>query len=190
MLDRVGPRHFRRPLRHGGMAIALVLALLVVGCAGRPGPDSCQNSELQVAANGQVLPWVEGPVPADDPSAGRHRTLELLAERYDVTASPYVPLAARVEVTVGTGVTSTVVQETPIAADGAVRWKGWQEVRSRLARTSLTFEVPENLATLFSSDSADYEPGSSIRGVVLTITCEGNPRQYGFAFRTDPPLMR
>ena len=170
--------------------VVLGWVMLCVGCSGLPEevePNACQSGELRVVADGQELPWVEGPVPADDTTAAGQRTLTLLAQHHHVANSPYVPVGEAVDVVVGS-VASAAIQDAPITSDGAVRWKGWQDVPVSSVDTSVRYLVPENWATALSSDLADYEPGSSIRGVVLTISCETGTRQFGFAFRTDPAV--
>lgn len=113
----------------------------------------------------------------------------MLAQRHDAADSPYLPIGAAVEVAVGLPATATA-QDAPIATDGRVRWMGWQDASVSSAGSSLRYLVPENWSTALSSSSADYEPGSSIRGVVLTLTCETGPRQFAFAFRTDPARVK
>lgn len=179
---------FWRRLGFNLSGIALGMALCT-SCAGLPGdaPGPCHRGQLRVSSDGQVLNWVEGPKPGADPAATRQQTLTRLAQSHDVTASLYVPIGARIDVAVGDGITSAVVQDTPIAADGTARWSGWQDVPASSNGAGLAFVVPQNVAGMLSSDSADYAPRSSIRGVVLTIGCAAGTQQYGFAIRTDPP---
>ena len=168
--------------------MVVVTTTLFVGCVPTPGgPAYCSPSGLRVRGGGTDLAWVRQPGRIVDPVSTRDDTLLLLARSTDVTKAPYVALGARVDAVVGAGATSVVVQEAPITPDGKVRWAGWLDVTASSNGGTVSFAVPNNPATMLSSDSADFEPQSSIRGAVLTVSCDAGTDQYGFAYRTDPP---
>lgn len=154
--------------------------------AGPAAIGPCDGGELRVTANAQELDWVEGRSPGVSAAATWQDTISALAAAHDLSASRYLPIGTRITVSAGKGMASATIQDAPITTAGAVRWHGWQDVSFQSDGELLSFDVPQNPATMLSSDSADYAPAASIRGVAVTLGCASGAHQYGFAFRTDP----
>jgi hypothetical protein len=171
-------------------ALVLGLGLGLGGCSGDGHPDTLEptcGQLLQIAAeDGPALEWL-GWYGQTASSADSHEDmLASLADRADLTASPYLPLGNRVAIQFEDSPGNVTLRETPISVDGDVRWGGWQDVELESDDSTVRFEVPVNGATAMSSDSADYLPKSSLRGFVFTVACRAGQDRYAFALRTDP----
>jgi hypothetical protein len=182
-IERAGGR------RVWGVAALAGLTVLWAGCGsvtGDVGRGACEGGGLKITANGHELVWIKGATQVADASSARQQILIALASDHDVTAAPYLPIGTGVAIAVGQTAGAASIQETPITASGEVRWNGWQDVAASQEAGVVSFKVPDNPANMVSSNSADYEPGSAVRGAVLTVTCDAGSDQYAFAFRTDP----
>ncbi|MDR1187424.1 MAG: hypothetical protein LBK95_08210 [Bifidobacteriaceae bacterium] len=135
-----------------------------------------------------------GDVDSSDASrndSGDEEVLTALAAEVDLGAAPYFPIGTGIDLEFSGALGPLIdvaVRETPVTVDGEARWNGWHSVELETGGDSVRFDLPQNVATGFSSDSRDYEPRSSLRGFVLTVTCEGDIQRYAFALRTDPFL--
>lgn len=83
---------------------------------------------------------------------------------------------------------SVVLYDDVLNEDGSLRYtrRETQIMPFELIENKGSFTLGTNPAALLSSNSADYEPGATIRGFRLKCTWGKNVCEYAFIIRTDP----
>ncbi len=164
-------------------AAGALLLLLTTGC----GTQAPQKIGIVIMAGDTAITTValskSSESPEDD--GDRFRTIMKGRGRDDL---PYVPMGTEVTVEFDDQAPDEVeLRDFLLREDGTVRYTD-REVRTipvMLDGNQCLFTLDMNWAALLSSNSADYEPGATIRGFRLACSWGGKQREYTFILRTD-----
>lgn len=102
---------------------------------------------------------------------------------------PYAKLGDTVHISFNREPKSYELKESILTTDGVFKYKSepvhQQPVDIEFNPNSATFTLNENIYSLLSSNTSDYEPGGTIRGFRLVSKWEDQTQEYVFVIKTD-----
>jgi beta-lactamase regulating signal transducer with metallopeptidase domain len=153
--------------------------------------------EITVSANGKRLDWIVGINVWNGAIVDRAENFAAFMEDKAIGDLPHVSTGATVTVDFGSyPPNAVIVSESILNEDGAPKWRTDEFPKNYnmgMAGGIGTFSIEPNYATALSSDSADYEPGKTIKGYKLVcqwLKPDGsiNECEYAFVIRSDPAI--
>ncbi len=163
------------------------LALLCIGTLLLGG---CAPAEFAAKADGAKLPAIVEQGAQGDPSA----IFEQVMDGKKKDDIPYVPLGAEVKAAFqGESAPQEGEWEDYILReDGSVKFsapKSSVVPAVTWGGGAAEFALESNWMTALSSNSADYAPGSALRGFLLKVGEGNEAKTFAFVLRTDPPVV-
>ncbi|AIQ48025.1 hypothetical protein R70723_20530 [Paenibacillus sp. FSL R7-0273] len=167
----------------------LLLLFLLTACSPWKGGENTTRPRVTILAKGFEIPAAVNP--AEDGESGREHRKEqyrVLIEQTKEAEIPYVQLGETVEILLGEELSADyVLTDVILLPDGGYKYKmpdnGPETVVIR--EGSGAFELGINPAAFLSSNTADYEPGATIRGFCLKGLSGGEQQEIFFVLRTD-----
>lgn len=101
---------------------------------------------------------------------------------------PYIPLGEKIQFEFkDEAAQSYELTDYVLNEDGKLKYKQTinQKIDMAMIDGTGTFILQENLMTMLSSQSQDYEPGATLRGFRLICKGDNGTKEYAFVIRTD-----
>lgn len=145
---------------------------------------------IKITVEGKEIEYTLGLNTWNGTKIDREDTFRYYMKRTFPEDLPYVLLGREIEIKFLGNVPDTVeLADYILMEDGNIKYN---LPPSTTTPTPLTFKhkkasfiLSENFAAFFSSQSADYEPGATIRGFRIYCKDGKNNWEYGFIIRTD-----
>jgi len=156
--------------------------ILLYGCYGK----MSEPPEIQVTSDGREISYVVGLNKWNGSVYDREDTFQtIMKEKADI---PYIKLKKEIQIEFkGTLPDSIKLQNFILNCDGKIKYteKEVQTIPIEFSNKKGTFVLTQNIASMLSSNSADYEPGASIRGFRLYCSWGENDCEYAFIISSD-----
>ncbi|MEK4509024.1 hypothetical protein [Paenibacillus sp. FSL K6-2524] len=155
--------------------------------------SGCNNKleeppEIVITTGDTEIEYVVGLNQWNGAKYDREGTFQTIMREKSASELPYIKKNAEFHIEFkGAAPDSIEMLDYVLDASGDIKYteKEIKVVPFELENKKGSFVLDTNLATGLSSNSADYEPGASIRGFQLNCTWGENESEYAFIIRSD-----
>jgi type I restriction-modification system DNA methylase subunit len=162
----------------------ILMVLLISACKG----EKTEEPHLKIDAGNQEIKVIYYGNQHNQTKEEIEERLKKVLEENSWEALPYVALNEKITIkTENFQTKELVITDYILTKTGAIRYD------ERVAQTSVvpvddgvaTMTLPRNLAVHLSSNSEDYKPGKTIRGMVIRTDINGSSFTFAFILRSD-----
>ncbi|AIQ53522.1 hypothetical protein [Paenibacillus sp. FSL R7-0331] len=171
------------------MTLNMLLLFLLTSCSAWSGGENTERPPVTVLADGSEIPaTVRTADDGESDQEDRQAQYRVLMEQIEEADIPYIRLGETVEIHLGEENRAHYeLTDVILLPDGSYKYKmpdnGPETVM--ISEGSGSFELGMNPAAFLSSNTADYEPGATVRGFRLSGLSGGAQQEIFFVLRTD-----
>lgn len=174
----------KRYLRGCILFSLIFIVLLLTGCNGK----KIEDPQLKIVVGNEEVPVIYYGNQHNQTGGSIETRLKKAMENNSWEELPYISLNEIITIKAQNFQTEEfAVFDYILAKNGTIRYdeKSVQTLVVPVNAGKATISLPSNLAVNFSSNSADYLPGKTIRCFVIRTDIEGSSFAFAFIFRTD-----
>lgn len=163
--------------RYKGTLVVIIFSLLLAVASTACNHDAA-NLDVNAQSGDQNIPVLEG----------NEQSFAPLVSGKELEEIPYIQLGSDVTVTFGGPVPSAVqVEDVLLNRDGSSKYTTGPRAVDDLVQqgSSISFKLYPHPDAFLSSDSEDYLPGRTLRGLRLTFQLDSQEFSYLLVLRTD-----
>ncbi|MGF7047690.1 hypothetical protein J2T13_002195 [Paenibacillus sp. DS2015] len=169
------------------LSVFVLLFILLYGCSNTSNTMS-EPPEIRITAGDMEIASVVGLNQWNGSIYDREDTFHTSMKEKSVADVPYLQLNQEIQIEFkGTAPDQFELREYIVDASGSIKYteKETKSIPFKYYNNTPSFILGPNPAAALSSDSADYEPGATIRGFRLNCIWGDNESEYAFIIRTD-----
>lgn len=165
------------------MTAMLLICILFFGCKG----EISEPPEIKVTCDGTEIPYVVGLNKWGGSAYDREDTFHtIMKAKKDI---PYIKQEKEIQIEfLGLMPDSTKLEDFVLDSNGNKKYNETVKPKTipiKFSNKKGKFIISQNYASMFSSNSKDYEPGASIRGFRLNCKWGEDECEYAFIIRSD-----
>lgn len=165
-------------------SLFIVFIILLSGC----NTKMSEPPQIEITTGDTSIEYVVGLNQWNGTMYDREGTFQSIMKNTSVTDLPYIHLNEEFHIQFkGTAPDTIKLLDYVLDSTGNAKYtdKEIQTIPFQLNNKKGSFVLGTHAASGLSSNSADYEPGASIRGFRLTCTWGDNESEYAFVIRSD-----